>query len=245
MTQNTGSGNTVAPLTNVALFMETVDRVMNRTPGLPGLATFYGPSGWGKTTAAKYAANKHRAHMVRVQSTWGQKALCEAIAKELSLKPERTISKIVDQIVEQLAADGRPLLIDEADYLVQKRMIDIIRDIHDGAQAGIVLCGEEAFPMKLRTTERVAGRVIKHSAAQPVSLGDIGHLARLHLRGIAAAEDLLAAIHAAVSGSARWAVNNLDEIRHTAAVEGRTEVDLAWWGDRGLFTGHPPQPRRG
>jgi hypothetical protein len=55
MTQDQTPGNNVAPLRNVGLLSELVERVLNRTAGLPGMACFHGFSGYGKSFAAMYA----------------------------------------------------------------------------------------------------------------------------------------------------------------------------------------------
>jgi hypothetical protein len=48
----------IAPLRNVGLFGELVDKVQRRAQHLPGLACFYGHSGYGKTRSAVLAANR-------------------------------------------------------------------------------------------------------------------------------------------------------------------------------------------
>lgn len=57
---------------------------------------------------------------------------------------------MMDQIGEELSLSQRPLIIDEADFLVQKRMIEVVRDIYESSQATIILIGEEAMPVKLQ-----------------------------------------------------------------------------------------------
>ena len=47
---------TTAPLKNVALCTRLLEQAINRPAHLPGLVCFYGPSGWGKSFAAAYAA---------------------------------------------------------------------------------------------------------------------------------------------------------------------------------------------
>ena len=51
-----------------------------------------------------------------------------AICKGLGLKPGKTISEMLDQIAEELALSGKPLVIDEADFLVEHKQIEIVRD---------------------------------------------------------------------------------------------------------------------
>ncbi len=60
--------NSVAPLRNVSNLVARIDRVHNRAYGLPGMACFYGVSGYVKTTAATYVTNKFRANVVQVKS---------------------------------------------------------------------------------------------------------------------------------------------------------------------------------
>jgi hypothetical protein len=56
------ANGTLAPLRNVALFAELTKRVLGRSPGLPGLASFTGFSGYGKSFAAIYSSNRHRGY---------------------------------------------------------------------------------------------------------------------------------------------------------------------------------------
>jgi DNA transposition AAA+ family ATPase len=142
--------NTVAPLRNVAALAQLIDRVKARAHGLPGMGTFYGPSGFGKTTAAIYATNRFQAVNVQVKSAWTRKKLCEAILHEMGVPPRPTVGDMVDQIAQQLALLDVPLIVDEADFLVARKMIEILRDIHEGSGAPVVLIGEELLPQKLQ-----------------------------------------------------------------------------------------------
>ena len=117
MQQTTPNVNTgIAPLTNVALCLGTLKRSINRPRHLPGITVFYGPSGFGKSTAAACAVIQCRACYVQARSSWTKKAAHETICKGLGLKPGRTLSEMLDQIAEELALSGKPLVIDEAEY---------------------------------------------------------------------------------------------------------------------------------
>lgn len=246
-TDQVNSAGSIAPLTNVVLFSELMERVKNRKPGLPGLGTFYGPSGFGKTRAAIWAANYYRAYYVQIKSLWTRKALCEAILKEMSVKSSATMSAMLDQIGEQLMLSGRPLIVDEADYLASKGMIEVIRDIYESSDAPIILIGEEGLPTKLRAWERVHGRMLDWIAAQPASMEDTQKLAGHYARGVTVAADLLAALHEASAGSVRRVCVNLDQVREAAEIEGWTAITLAQWQslERPFFTGMAPGVRRG
>lgn len=75
MQQTTPNVNTgIAPLTNVALCLGTLKRAINRPRHLPGITVFYGPSGFGKSTAAACAVIQCRACYVQARSSWTRKA---------------------------------------------------------------------------------------------------------------------------------------------------------------------------
>lgn len=238
----------IAPLTNVVLFSELIERVMSRSAGLPGMATFHGPSGYGKSRSAIWGANKYRAYYVQVKSLWTRKALCQAIVRETGIaKPASTTAAMLEQIGEQLLLSRRPLIIDEADYLTTHGMIEVVRDIYESSDAPIILIGEEGLPAKLKTWERVHGRMLDWVAAQPASLSDSQALTRLYAAGVTIAPDLLAALHDASAGSTRRVCVNLDRVREAAQTADLTQIDLAGWQKMGqpFFTGKTPNMRRG
>lgn len=243
MTEQTLYGS-VAPLRNVAALTALIERIRTRSHSLPGMGTFYGPSGFGKTMAAVYAANRFGAISVQLKSVWTRKTLCEAILAEMGEAPGRSVSGMVDQISERLARSDAPLLIDEADYLVKRNMVEIVRDIYEGSGSPIVLIGEELLPQKLREWERVHGRMLDWVAAQPGDITDVGHLARIYARGVtveaALQEKLLRESH----GSIRRICVNLDRVAEFARIEGLKAVGLSDWQGRSFFTGTAPEVRK-
>lgn len=239
-----GGIKSIAPLTNVGLMASLVERVMGRAEGLPGLGTFHGFSGYGKSIAATYAMNRYRCVLVQIKSCWTRKYLCNRIATELELKPAKTIPEMVEQIGEELAASGRVLILDEADHLCTRPLIELVRDIYESAGAGIVLIGEEHLPAKLQAWERVHNRVLDWVAAQPATLSDAQMLARLYCPSVTVADDLLSMLHEASHGNCRRVCVNLNRLAEHAAAEALDAIiisdlptDWAW------FTGTPPKRR--
>lgn len=244
MAKDSGLYNSVAPLKNVSALVALIDRVQKRPHGFPGLACYYGPSGFGKSTAGIYGANRFDAHIVQVKSVWTARKFCEAILTDLSIKPQRTIADMVDQISEDLAKSGRPLLIDEADFLVQRKMVEIVRDIYESSGAAIVLIGEELLPQKLQAWERFHGRILDWVAAEPGSLEDVNHLARIYCPGVALADDLRQHLLHQSARSIRRICINLSRVHEAAQVRGLDHVDLKAWGKADFFSGTAPDPRR-
>lgn len=236
--------NSVAPLRNVAALVALIDRVEKRTVGLPGMATFYGPSGFGKTTAAVYAANHFDAYQVQVKSAWTAKKLCASILLDQGVKPTRTIADMVDQVSEELARTGRPLLIDEADHLVDRNMIEIVRDIYEGSGATVILIGEELLPQKLQKWERVHGRMLDWVGALPGDMADLGHLVPIYCPDITLSANLKDHLLKVSNRSIRRICINLSRVKEFAQTRGMAEVSREDWGKETFFTGDAPAPRR-
>lgn len=240
---NFPGGSTVAPIANVGRCMAALNRAMDRKAHLPGMVTFYGPSGWGKSTAAGYVANRYRAYYVEAKSSWTRKALLLSICKEMGIAPAKTIYELTDQISEQLALSGRPLIVDEMDHIVDRNAVEVVRDIYEGSNGAILLIGEERLPAKLKVWERFHGRILEWVPAQPASLEDAGHLAGLYCTDVAVEDDLLGQIHDLAHGSVRRICVNIDLVREEALKNGWRYVDLDTWGNRELYTGEAPARR--
>ncbi|MFZ5749888.1 MAG: AAA family ATPase [Pseudomonadota bacterium] len=244
MADGPGVFNNVAPLRNVAALVALIERVQSRSFGLPGMATFYGPSGFGKTTAAVFAANRFQAFHVQVKSAWTTKKLTSAILTDLGVRPDRTVADMIDQISGELARSGLPLIIDEADHLVTRGVVEVVRDIYESSGATIVLIGEEGLPQKLQKWERVHGRMLDWVAAQPGDAADVTHLARIYAPGIEIAPDLREHLLQVSARSIRRICINLDRLAEFARTRGLTSVGLADWGRGDFFSGEAPHPRR-
>lgn len=245
MTQAPGLYNSFAPLGNVVAMVELVMRLQNRTPGLPGMATYYGKSGLGKTTAAIFAGNKFQAHHVELKSRWTPRHLCEQLMAELGIDAGKrvTVSRMIDMIADQLGKTRRPLMIDEADYLFRHDMVEIARDIYEGSGAPVILIGEEHLPKKLEAYERVHGRMLDWVGAQPGSLDDVGNLAPIYAKGIEVGADLQEEILRASRNSIRRISSNLAKVKEFAATNGLRRVGLSEWGNTEFVQASAPSGR--
>ncbi len=242
-TLDAGMLSTTAPLTNVSLCSKAMMRAVDRPLHLPGFVCFYGPSGWGKTTAATYVQNTQDAYLIQCQSGWTRKAVLLEILFQMGIDPAKTLYEMMNQVCNQLADSMFPLIIDEMDHLVKKGLVELIRDIHDGSQAAILLIGEERLPQKLKKWERFHGRVLDWVPAQPADLDDCRHLADLYCREVTITDDLLQAMYTVCKGSARRIIVNIELIRTEAKNIGLADISLAEWGKRQFFTGEAPVRR--
>ena len=237
--------NTVAPLANVTRLVALIDRCQNRGPGLPGLGCFYGQAGRGKTHAGIYATNTLNACHIEALPFGGLKKLLEMIVTELGLRPKRLIPDLFDQAAQELAVSQRPLLIDEADHILATKTIEAIRHLHDKSGAPVILMGEELLPQRLQAWERVHGRMLAWVEAEPATIEDVGHLAKVYAPGVEVTPDLRATVLDASKASMRYISTNLAAIAEFAAVRGMSRITKADWGATAFHTGEPPTLRRG
>lgn len=234
-----------AHLTNMTLCLRTLlDCCESENPSAR-MGLFYGFSGYGKTVAAAFASARTGAIYIHAQRIWTQKSFLEAIAEALGIaRLERNGPGIFRQIIQQLALTPVDMIIDEMDYLADKGLVEIIRDIHDNTSIAILMIGEESLPAKLKQWERFDNRILVATPAQPSTAEDALKLRDHYCHRIRLADDLVEHFRQRCRGITRRIVNNLQAAQRQAAVEGVTDVDLAWWGDRPIATGEVMTRRR-
>lgn len=157
-----------------------------------------------------------------------------------AIVPAKTIYEMEDQVAAQLAASGRPLIVDECDHLVAKSSIEIVRDIYEASGAAILLIGEEHLPAGLARWERIHNRVLEWVPAQYATMTDARALRDLYCDRVAVEDDLLAKIHEVSKGVARRICVNLERAQQAALGLGKKSMSLAEWGKRSFYTGEAP-----
>jgi DNA transposition AAA+ family ATPase len=245
MPEKTTLYNTVAPLANVTRLVALIDRAQNRGAGLPGMGCFYGRAGLGKTTGGIYATNTMNSCHVEAMPFGGLKTLLTMIVTELGLRPRRLIPDMFDQAAQELAISGKPLIIDEADHILSTKTIEAIRHLHDKSGAPVILMGEELLPQRLQAWERVHGRMLAWVEAEPATIEDVGHLAKVYAPGVEIMPDVREAVLTSSKASMRYISTNLAAIAEFAAVRALNRVTKADLASLAFHTGEPPTLRRG
>lgn len=227
-----------AQLTNMTLALRTLTDCMEAGEYSPRFGLFYGFSGYGKTVSAAFTAARTGALYIEAKSIWGTRSLLEGIATEMGIsRPARTGAKLLQQIVDLLCRDPRPIIIDEMDYLVKRQMVELIRDIHDATPCAIMMIGEESLPAKLKEWERFDNRILVATAAQPANGADALKLRSHYCTMVDVSDDLAQMFAKRCRGVTRRIVVNLVAAQRIAAAEGVESIDLAWWGSRPVLTG--------
>ncbi|WP_209007218.1 AAA family ATPase [Roseibium litorale] len=230
-----------AALENVARLFGLVSKLQSRSGGLPGIGVFHGPSGYGKTISTIFAQNRTRALLLQIGDSWTRKKLLEKLLEELGETGRKgSIANMAEWAIECLAEDpDRPLIIDEADKLVDKGMIELLRELYEHAQVPVLLIGEELLPEKLMKHERVHNRVLSWVAAQPCNASDARKLADIYCRGIRLSDDLIDLIVEKSGGVARRICVNLDQIREEALLSSQEVYDTQYFAPGFFYTGEP------
>lgn len=229
-----------AQLTNMGLALRTYLDCEEAValPGHPRIGLLYGPSGYGKTVAVGFTAQRTEAVYVEAKSVWTQRSLLEALCHELGVAAlARSAPGMLQQVIDELNRSPRGLIIDEMDHLVRKQHVEIIRDIHDSTRVPILLVGEETLPAKLKSWDRFDNRILVATPAQPATLEDAQKLRSHYCPRVEIADDLVAAIVKACGAVTRRIVTNLTRAERIAVEEGAPRIDLEWWGNRGFNTG--------
>lgn len=230
-----------APLANIAVAERAIARALGRGLHQPGLVVMHGPSGYGKSMAAAWVTSRNRAYYVQASDFWTKKAMLKDICRALGLgfKPGDTVDEMAKAVSQQLEQSGRPLILDEFDFVVEKNLVMSIFSIYEGSKAAILIIGEEALPNKLKAWEKFHNRILDWYPAEPGSLPDARELARLYCPHIDVKDDLLEHLLVKTKNNVRRISTNLETIQETAQEMGWVTVDKADWGNRAIHTGEP------
>ena len=240
------SKSSIAQIRNISQCYEAVKRTMERNPLLPGISAFYGPSGFGKSTAANFVATKTNAFYVQVKSTYTKKAFLQALLREMSIPYPATLSEMMELATSELAKSGRPLIIDEFDHLVQGNKVEIIRDLYEGSQGTFLIIGEEMLARKLEKWERFHGRILNWVPALPADLNDVMLLASIYAPQLQIDEPVLEQLLGQVRGSTRRVSTNLEMLNEKALEAGTPHITKHVLKELlldGFVTGESPKPR--
>ncbi|MDE2468833.1 MAG: ATP-binding protein [Bradyrhizobium sp.] len=225
---------------NVARLAEAGEALLHRAPGMPGMGLVHGETGYGKTTAVTWYVNRCNGIYVRAWATWTPAAMFSAILHELGRAARGSCAQMMGDIIEALAMSGRPLFVDEADYLADsKRMCESLRDLHDMATVPVILIGMGGIDQRLAHRKQLTGRVLADVRFHPLEETDAQKIAA-ELCEVRVEPDLVADLNKKAAGSVRLTVVGLERVERWAKAQGIARVSLGAWGKRAFFTGEAP-----
>ncbi|WP_299072791.1 AAA family ATPase [uncultured Paraglaciecola sp.] len=198
--------------------------------GIPAMGMFSGKAGLGKTTAGAWLFCQADGILVRCLKADTLGTFLERLANDLGLDKRQRQADMIDYIVKELALAGKPLFIDEADYLAEKfNVLETIRDIYDLANIPIILIGYAELPRKLKRLPQLDSRISQHVEFEPADFEDTQIMATQLLENCSLEDDLIQKVLDESKGNFRRITVALSHIEKFCHVNNLTKISAAQW----------------
>ena len=222
---------------NIRKFLLAMQALSERGVGGEGMGLLWGEPGEGKSTTIAYVVNSRGGVFLRARVTWTVTSMLQALMRELDLEPSHRRDPMIERAIEELMRHGRPIIVDEADYLFrQTDMLDALRDIYDSAGVPVVLVGMGDIARRIRTNERFSRfrrRITQWVEFAGLTMEDARRVAD-ELCEVHVSDDLLARLHEETRGNIGRVVIGLERIERLGRSSRLDTVGLAEFGARRL-----------
>jgi len=159
---------------NVKNFITMMNNLQKRAEGVPGMGLVYGEPGLGKTQAILWWATQNDAVYIRSTNLMSGRWLLEELAEGLGEMPYYRFSDLFKQVITQLIAEPRVIIVDEVDYLASDaKAIETLRDIHDKTNVPIILVGMGRADKKLMRYKHLFDRISEIVKFEPFKEQDV------------------------------------------------------------------------
>lgn len=162
---------------NVNRLVRSMDMLIKREPRTPGLGLVFGSAGRGKSEATDWYYTNYGSFYVRAVELytprWFLKELALAIEPRAAIK--HSTKDLFDQVLGLLRRHRQPVFIDEADYLLKKGCLEVVRDLHDLTDVPFVLIGMENLCSALLEKPQFWSRILGAAIVdwQPLTASEI------------------------------------------------------------------------
>ena len=183
---------------NVARIMDAAKALEKRLADdeIMGMGLVFGRPGLGKTLAVtSYHARSStvgrvRTVFVRAMDHWNEGLMLKALLRSMGASPRAYQKGVMfDQLQDAIGEEPPVIIVDEVNKFVESRkMIGMLKDIHDVTGCAILMVGEERVDQILRRHESFYDRI---------NLG-----ALVHVR-----DQSLQDVHAVIQQRCEWAVD--------------------------------------
>ena len=158
---------------NVKQFIALMEELNHLPPNIPKIALVYGEHGLGKSETIKWWALKNDCVYVRATKGMTSRWLISEIAEELDEEPFWHLQENFLMIETKLKENPKTIIIDEVDFLIEKNIIETMRDIHDRTGCPLVLVGMGLIDRKLSRYPHFTDRIYKSFKFEKYNVNDI------------------------------------------------------------------------
>ena len=149
---------------NVKQFVSLMDELQKVPPNIPKMALVYGEHGLGKSQTIQWWADKNDSVYVRATQGMTSRWLLSEIVEELGEEAYWHLHDNFEIIENILREHSKVIIVDEIDYLIDKNIIETLRDLHDKTACPVVLVGMGAADKKLARYPHLMDRMFNINA---------------------------------------------------------------------------------
>lgn len=239
----------IVRLRSVTAMTTLVQEMMDAPIGQHRMACYHGPSGFGKTFATAICEIAYNAIVVETIENTTKIDFLTHIIETYGIPSRKKAPDMIRAIAKFIDKEGCPLIVDDAQYLIKRGMIGIVRDIYNlaGGMVPVVLVGEPRLYDFLRDTPNIYNRVTGRVQTPGCDLTDAQQLAKVYAPSVEIDVDLMQEFVDQAGGSVGRVSGMLGTVRNAALAQGRLTFDREDWGDRPFMNGEmipvTPEPR--
>jgi len=191
--------------------------------GRYGSMAAYGPPGTGKTFFFEKLGMDDDYVYIRCKYIDTPRNLLSHVVRELGEEPVGMTGKLFNTAVEQLMQKPRTLIFDESDYIINKRFVEVVRDLNDIANTPIIIVGMDNLERSLKRFPHLYDRM---RAVVKFNTFDVGEIEKLGKELCTSSLDRSAIefIHKSGSGKFRLTIDLFDLAQRLAKQSGLKAV---------------------
>lgn len=226
-----------APVKNISRFSDAMEAVTIHGHRDERMVLIHGATGVGKSTALAYFMNQFNAIYVEASPAWSIGSMLRALVTAAGHLPKGRAADMERQLVDEMMGEGRPLFIDELDYLflpgqqTSLRMLEALHSIHDKSRMPVVMVGMDQIDRKLKHREQIARRIDQWVAFTDLDREDARTVAD-SLSEIAIEDDLLDRLFTETQGRMGRIRLGLAQVERLGKSKKWDRIDLDRWGGR-------------
>lgn len=226
------------PTTNFKRLKEAERLVARRGAREAGLVLVRGVYGIGKSELTERWAADSGYVFVRAKEVWTKRTVLEEVAAAMGLATDGRLSDVQNRIIAQLAVTMTPIIVDEADHLVDKRSaakLEVLRDITDLTGVMCFLVGMEHFPVMVARYGHIASRVARVVELEPLALEDVQATVAAKAE-VDMSPEVVQAIYSQARGRMRLVLGAIANIEQWAQANSWARVEAGHIKGRALVT---------